>query len=155
MDMIRAEMVDMGITSLRGRQAQNLVRTRDAFIEANKYWMDPASGERQFSPWYNDFTAVDHAQMDKRIESLWKLVQDEDLQKRDDIRGLVEYLSIRERAQEDMRQLGVATLNNQRARRIRDRWDNSVHSLVEENSEFAGLWSRWLSQDDELTVGGV
>lgn len=154
MDMIRSEMVDLGITSLRNRRAAHLVKLRDEFIAKNKYWDDPASGKPQFSPWYNDFTAVDHAQIDKRIESLWTIVQDPDLQNREDIRGLVEYLSMREWAQEEMRAIGVSTLNNQKARRIRDRWDSSVHGLVEENPEFAVLWARWLSQDDELTIGG-
>ncbi len=153
---IRADMVDMGITSLRNRRAAELVKLRDAFIDKNKFWVDPSSGKTVLSPWYNDFTAVDHAAMDKRIMAMWTIIQDPDLQKRDDIRGLIDYLSLREKMQTLMKRRGVKTLSNRNAVDLRDQWDRTVHSMVDTNPEFAGLWSRWLSRDDqlELPVGG-
>src|SRR5690606_37040986 len=44
MDAITAEMVERGIRTLRGRAAEDLARLRDDVIEANKYWIDPATG---------------------------------------------------------------------------------------------------------------
>jgi hypothetical protein len=152
MDIIDAEMVDRGLATLRGAQAADLVEMRDAFIESNKYWEDPATGQRVFSPWYNDFTSVDHAQMEKRIANLWAIVQDKDLQKRDDIRGLIDYLHEREDMQRRMGLSGFQTLNSVKASPLREQWRARVFNLRERNPAFAQVHARWLSRDDELQL---
>jgi hypothetical protein len=71
MDLITATMVDRGLATLRGSRAEDLAAMRDAFVEKNKYWTDPETGRQVFSPWYRDFSAVDHTNVDKRIEEMW------------------------------------------------------------------------------------
>jgi hypothetical protein len=152
MDLITAAQVDRGLTTLRGRAAQDLVKTRDAFIEKNKYWYDPSSGAEVISPWFTDFSQVDHSAMDTRIDNMWHVVQDKDLQKRDDIRGLIEYLSLRDSIQKEMMSRGLRTLNSQGSREIATRWAVGSFNIRERNPAFGLLWSRWLSRDDELQL---
>lgn len=150
MDTIDAEMVDRKIRSLRDKRAKDLVQMRDSFIEANKYWKDPATGATVPSPWFEDYSTTDSAKMNSRIEAMWKIVQDPDLQKRDDIRGLVDYLDARERMQEKMQRLKVKTLDAAKASKLKVEWEQTVNDLRTSNVAFAPLWSRYLSNDDKL-----
>jgi hypothetical protein len=152
MDLITATMVDRGLATLRGSRAEDLAAMRDAFVEKNKYWTDPETGRQVFSPWYRDFSAVDHTNVDKRIEEMWAIVQDPNLQNRDDIRGLIDYLHLREQMQNQMRQRGMKTLDSVRARPLREQWERISFDLQERYPGFAKLWARWLSRDDRLTL---
>lgn len=151
-DLIDAELAERGLSTMRGAQAEDLQKMRDAFVDNNKYWKDPETGRDVVSPWYKDFSSVDHAQMDNRIEAMWAVVQDPDLQKRDDIRGLIDYLHMRQAMQEDMAQQGVRTLDAYRARQLLDDWHTQVFALRERNTEFAPVWTRWLANDDKLQL---
>lgn len=143
------------MNSLRGRAASELAARRDAFIEKNKYWTDPVSGQQAFSPWFEEYSTVDHSAMGRRIEAMWQIVQSPDLQKRDDIRGLIDYLSAREAIQQEMAQNGFATLTSQQATSLAAKWEAQAFSIRESNPAFGALWNRWLSRDDNLALGGV
>lgn len=155
MDEITSAMADRGLASLRGAAAADLAAARDKFINDNMYWTDPVSGQQAFSPWYDDFTTTDNAQIDKRIEQMWQIVQDPGLQKRDDIRGLIDYLSMREATQRQMAENGFQTLGSQQAADLRQEWESTSFALIESNPTFGALWNRWLSNDTELTLGGA
>lgn len=154
-DVLTADMADKGLTSLRGRGAQELVKVRDAFIEANKYWTDPVSGQQVYSPWYVEYSTVDHTSMERRIAAMWDIVQSPDLQKRDDIRGLIDYLTARERTQQEMSRRGFATLDSKQALAVAKKWQSESFAIREGNPAFGALWNRWLSQDDNLALGGA
>jgi hypothetical protein len=154
MDLITADMADKGLNSLRGARAAQLVEIRNAFVEANKYWTDPATGEEVVSPWYEDFSNVDESQMDNRIGAMWRIVKDPDLQKRDDIRGLISYLNARLRIQNEMANAGYQTLTGTKARGLKERWQQEQFALRESNPAFGALWNRWLSRDEELSLSG-
>jgi hypothetical protein len=155
MDLITAAQVDRGLATLRGSRAADLAAMRDAFIEKNKMWTDPETGRQVFSPWYRDFSSVDHASVEQRIEQMWAIVQDPNLQQRDDIRGLIDYLHMREQMQEEMRARGLKTLDSVRARELREQWEQQSFGLQERYPAFAKLWARWLSRDDRLTLPRV
>jgi len=153
-DLLTANMADKGLLTLRGARAKDLRAIRDAFVADNKYWADPTTGRQVISPWYRDFTMVDHAAMDSRIEALWQIVQDPDLQKRDDIRGLIDYLTLRESTQQEMAAKGFKTLSSAKAGVLAERWRQGAFAIRERNAPFAALWNRWLSQDDQLDLIG-
>lgn len=145
--LITAALVDRGLKSLDNYAARDLKATRDAFIAANQYWMDPRTGEKGLSPWYEDFKTSEGAGMEKKLEAMWAIVKDPRLQKRDDIQGLAEYLAMRTDMQKEMGGWGFKSLNSQQARGLKNKWDQKVHVLVEANLAFADLWSRYLSND--------
>lgn len=153
--LVTSAMVDRGIRNLQSRAARDLKASIDAFVKANKYWIDPATGEEALSPWYMDYMSSDKGKIEKKFEGLRKIVKDPDLIKRDDIRGLANYLAMRNDMQAQMRRFGYKSLASAQATRLRNRWNEQVHDLVESNDEFAVLHSRWLSNDDTLELGGV
>lgn len=154
-DLIVSELAERGLTTTRGKQAQDLARVRDQFVEANKMWRDPETGRMVESPWYKDFKVVDHEAMESRIGAMWEIVQDPNLRKRDDIRALVDYLHIREQMQVRMAEMGLRTLNSVKARQLSSQWESQVLTLLERNPAFGPIWSRWLERDTELTIPKV
>lgn len=152
MDHIDAAMVDRGLTSLRSDQAKDLAAVRDRFVEANRQWIDPASGKRVPSPWYQDYSTNNSAAAQNRIDAMWEIVKDPDMQKRDDIRGLVEYLDARRRMQNKMAKSGFRSLSSAGAAQLRSQWEKTSFGIRERNVMFAPVWSRYLSNDDDLTL---
>lgn len=150
MKLVQAAMVDRGITSLRSRGASDLRIQVDAFIEANKTWRDPESGLAELSPWYKDFMSSDRGKQEFRLSALRSIVQVPELQGRNDIRGLAEYLSLRDEMRGSMKKFRLASLDSQKASSLRRRWEDKVHALTETYPAFHDLWSRWLSQDNKL-----
>lgn len=153
MDLITSAMVDRGITSLTSRAARDLAAQKNAFVEANKHWIDPATGEETLSPWYMDFMSSDRGAVEKKFEALRKIVSDPDLLQRDDIRGLAQYLAMRNDMKTVMSRYQYKSLSSQKARRLRQQWEDQVFDLVESNVAFKGLWNRWLSNDNTLDIG--
>lgn len=152
-NLIQAAMVDRGITSLQSRAAKDLKATKDAFVNKYKMWTDPATGNDTLSPWYLDFSISDRGAVERKFEALRTLIKDPDLQKRDDIRGLAEYLAARDGIKQVMERKKIKSLDGTNAGSLRDRWDAQVHDLVESNGPFLDLWSRWLSNDNKLDIG--
>lgn len=155
MDLITAAMVDRGARSLNHRGAHDLLAVKEAFVEANKYWMDPATGERSVSPWYTDYMSTDGAAQEKKMSALWAIANDEKLQNREDIRGLLEYLTARHAMQVEMGQWNMGSLANQKAWGLKNKWEQQVHEIVEANPAFGDLWNRWLSTDNRLDESGI
>jgi hypothetical protein len=83
---------------------------------------------------------------------LWQIVQDSELQKRDDIRGLIDYLHLRRQTQDSMARKGYRTLNSIKATGLRERWEMDVFRLIESNPAFGRVYARWLSRDNELQL---
>lgn len=150
---IQAAMVDRGISSLQSRAARDLKATKDAFVKKYKMWVDPATGNETLSPWYLDFSISDRGAVERKFEALRTIIRDPELQKRDDIRGLAEYLAARDGIKRVMNSRKIKSLDSQTATGLRERWDAQVHDLVESNGAFLDLWSRWLSNDDKLDMG--
>lgn len=155
MNMITAAMVDRGAKSLDSRNMADLKQMKEAFVEKNRYWKDPNNGTDTLSPWYLDYQSSDRGQIERKFEALRVIARDPNLSKRDDIRGLLQYLEMRDETQELMRSHAYATLDSNRATLLKRRWQGQVHALVESNIAFADLWNRWLSNDEHLDVGGV
>lgn len=150
MDLIESALVDRGLPSLRGRGAQDLLDAKEAFVQANMYWQDPQSGQTMLSPWYVDYRNSDAGSAEYKLNALRVIAADPKLSKRDDMRGLLEYFSMRDRMQAEMARRGYRSLASMQARGLQDKWSAQVHSLVESNLGFAAVWNRWLSNDDAL-----
>jgi hypothetical protein len=150
MKLVQASMVDRGITNLNSRAAVSLRAQVDAFIQANRTWIDPESGQEELSPWYKDFMSSDRGQQEYRLSAMQSIVQQPELQGREDIRGLAEYLAKRRDMREVMKRYGFASLESRQARFLQRKWEEQVFALTESNAAFHDLWTRWLSQDTKL-----
>lgn len=153
MDLITAVMVERGVTSLRDGRARDLLATKNAYIEKNSSWFNPVTGREVESPWHVQFqTSGSPEEMQARLDDMREIASDKDIRKRDDMQGLLEYLSLRDTIQEVMANRGVATLDSRRAFDLRERWEAEVFNLVERNLPFAAVWSRYLSNDNSLNL---
>lgn len=159
MDGIEAEMAARGITSLRSKRAKDLADKRTEFVNANKFWDQSPLGGRQVSPWFNDYMDRDGARMTRVLTQMGNAIQHPGLQQRDDIRGLIGYLSARDDMKTRMKARGYSSLSTAKAAKLRNEWEATVFGLRESNTAFGQLYNRWLSQDDDLLAdvdfGGV
>lgn len=159
MDGIEAEMAARGLTSLRSKKARDLAARRTEFVNANMYWTQSPMGGRQISPWYNDYMERDGARMARVLTQMGNVIQHPGMQQRDDIRGLIEYLSARQDMKTRMKARGYSSLTAAKAAKLRDEWESTVFGLREGNTAFGQLYNRWLTQDDDLAAnvefGGV
>lgn len=152
MQLVDAAMRDRGLQTINGRGAEDLAASRDAFVEMNKYWTNPASGKYEISPWYVDYQTSSRGLVEKRQEALQVIARDPKLQSRDDIQGLAQYLYMRDRMQQEMRYWGFKSLDSKGAVGLRTKWEQQVSGLVGANSAFSDLYLRWLSTDDKLDL---
>lgn len=155
MNLQTAALVDRGVPSYKWRASHDLSAAREAFVEANKYWDDPSTGTRTLSPWYLDYKNNDPGAAEAKLEALRAIATDERLSQRDDIRGLLQYLDMRDGMQEKMARRGFRSLSTKQAFGLLNEWEERAHSLVESNLQFAEVWNRWLSNDDKLDIPRV
>ena len=147
MDAIEADMIRRGVKDLNSKRAKDLKKTRDQFIEANKYWTTP-QGATDVSPWFSEFSTTDRAKMTSRLTAMAQIVSDDRIGQRDDMRGLYDYLSARIQVKAEMQRRGYATLDSKKAATLSKRWTQYVSGLKESNVSFAALYNRWLVGDD-------
>lgn len=156
MDLIKAAMTDRGLRSLRDKGGKDLADAKTAFVDKNKYWTDPATGNKTLSPWYLDFMSSDRGQIERKFEALETIASDPQLQQRDDIRGLILYLTYRKKMQAEMSYWGVKSLGGKgQSGGMQEKWERQVNNIVEQNPAFASLWNRWLSNDSTLDLPPV
>jgi hypothetical protein len=156
MDAIHADMAQRGLTSITQKGAKDLKKARDKFIQENMYWTNP-QGVKDTSPWFEEFATTDRTAMTKRLTGMAQIVSDPALGNRDDMRGLREYLTARIELRNEMKRRKFATLDSQKASRLRSEWNRYVFQLKDENLAFAQLYDRWLTQDDmkaDIDLGG-
>ena len=146
-DLIQVYMNKLGLHSLETQAAAPLKAVRDKWIAAKMFTVTPW-GQVTLSPWYRDYRQIDTSRMMQRLMSMRAIVQDERLQGRDDIRGLIQYLALRDQFKAFMRANGIATLDSQEALPLKLEWDRVVNVLKNSNLSFAALYDRWLYADN-------
>src|SRR5258706_212027 len=155
MDSIHADMAQRGLTSLNQKSAKDLKLARDKFVAAHQYWTDP-QGVRATNPWFREFSNSDRSLMASRLTGMAQIVTDERIGNRDDMRGLLDYLTARTELRAQMQRRKFATLDSAKAKPLRQQWDRYVFQLKDSNLSFASLYDRWLTNDNlEADIEGV
>jgi hypothetical protein len=143
---IMVALNNRGLTSLTQTGAEDLADYKRRWVEANKYWWG-VNGEKELSPWYMDYSSRS-ANLEQRLIDAVQLVQDPRMQGRDEIRGLIEYLQVRQQYKNYLTGYGFASLKPQDAYAIRQSWEKRLHDLKDRFYSFETLYTRYLENDD-------
>ena len=148
-DLVLNDLERMGFTSVEQAGAESIKADRDKWIEDRMFVPSPW-GDLVLNPWFQDFRSIDTSRMVGRLASFRDVVNDRRLQGRDDIRGLIEYLRLRDEMKSQMNQYGFASLAGEQAFALRERWNDAVFGLKQQNLSFSALYDRWLTGDEFL-----
>lgn len=138
MDTINAELLARGLPNMQVRAARDLRAAKKAVVQ------DLA---QRFPEWHAQFSITDRSHWSKRMRDLRKIAADPKMQARPDVRGLNEYLALREVIVGELRQRKAHTLQAGSNASIRRVWDAAVDQIVANNPAFGALADRWLSND--------
>lgn len=149
-DLVDAELLNRGLVSVNQKGAEDLKEAKARFIDSQMYWNQSPTGGQQLNPWFVDFNTHDLSRTTARLNGMSQIISDPRLQKRDDIRGLADYLAARSQMVDMMAADGIKTLNSNKAASLRGMWDTYVMGLREQNLSFADLYHRYLTNDEFL-----
>jgi hypothetical protein len=152
-DLIHIDLASRGLTSIEQTGAERIRAARDKWLQ-DRMFVESPWGETTLNPWFEDFRTIDTSRLTGRLQSFREIVQDRRLQGRDDIRGLIEYLRLRDRFRAFMDRQGWATLANDDAAMLRAQWQRIVFQLKEDSLAFSALHDRWLTGDETLAARG-
>lgn len=140
MDQIEHERVNRGLSSLLVKEAADL-RWLKATLIGNLREQNP--------DWSLDYDQVDRGVMRRRIDNLRAALDSApELHGRQDIKGLLQYLDIRDGIVEMLRERGGAkTLEAQENADLKFLYDALVGNLIESNLAWQDTYYRWLERD--------
>ena len=148
-DALHADMARLGVTSLEQKSARYLKEAKQRWIKQRMFVENPYGGTVR-NPWFADFSEFDTSKMTGRLHEMRQIVQDKRLQGRDDMRGLIDYLNVRNQFKQYMGRVGYKTLDSKKAQNLRLQWQYVVFGMKQRNLSFSQLYDRWLSNDDML-----
>lgn len=154
MDGLLGEMRSYGIHSLDDAAAAPLRKRRAEFI-AERQWAPTVTGAPEYSEFFTKITTYSGAQTDERLAQMRGLTAEKDVNGRDDISGIADYLMYRDQVRLVMKQLGWASLDTQQAQGLKRWWESTVYDLVQRNPSFGAVHSRWLYNDVHLEGDGM
>lgn len=143
-DWLTDQMQRTGVTSLQSKAGTQLGRIKDA-------WM--AVQQEKNPAWFLDFNDRDTAKWIKRMAGMEAIAttSNQDLYNRPDIAGLRDYLEARRAVEAELARRdaegGSATLSAKSNKDVAYAWDVIQQQIVENNTMFANLHSRWLQND--------
>lgn len=144
---INAQLAERGLVSVNQSGAQDLKNLRTLFEQAST---DPTS--HYYNPdWFTAFGAFNQNAYDERIVALGKIAQDDGLlanPARSDIRSLHTYMQARAMAKQYLAGRPSQSLKSSANADVRNWFDYTVGQLVQGDTKFAGIWARYLKDDD-------
>lgn len=142
MDQIEMLRVENGYANLNVADAEWLREAKQQVTE------ELAS---QYPLWFEEFSTTDRAAWTRTIEGAWAVTEDERLSGREDIRGLADYLEVRDMTLAELIRRdaagGASTLSAVDNQDLNDAFMTTVADLVERNPAFASLYYRRFSND--------
>lgn len=138
MDAIDAERIDRGLDSLRGKRARDLA-------EAKRELVDGIAA--QFPSWGEQYFQIDLRGKDRFVDSLRAITQEKSLQSREDIRGLIQYIALRDSIKAELRQRQTGSLESKRNADLLAEWESGRGFLVQRYLTFAPLFYRYFDTD--------
>lgn len=166
-EKIKAEMLDAGFTSFDDKGAENFAAARRGLIklltspeltarDAQAVGLS-ATGDRIENPYYNrsweqDWNQQDHGFYARRIADLRKVAATPELDPRintmrADIRGLREYLVVRDAVADALSKRESDDINAKSNADIKQMFRRFVFDITERNIAFAELHNRYLARD--------
>lgn len=143
-DWLTDQMQRTGVTSLQSKAGTQLGRIKDAQM---------AVWQEKNPAWFLDFNDRDTAKWIKRMDGMEAVAttSNQDLFNRPDIAGLRDYLDARRVVEAELARReakgGSATLTAKSNKDVAYAWEVIQHQIVENNTMFANLHSRWLAND--------
>ncbi|HZI75456.1 MAG TPA: hypothetical protein VFD73_15830, partial [Gemmatimonadales bacterium] len=165
-EKLYADLFDQGFTSFNDEGAEMLKAKRDANIQLITTEFFPDNGEP--NPYYNEawtkaYNSIDKSKYDRQASDLWKIVNDAELWAkaqpladgtvgiRSDLYTLRGYL---EQRREFQKALLIRDANGGSAdptavgnEDLKDSWDRMVLDMIQKDTKFAWIHSRWFSGD--------
>jgi hypothetical protein len=141
-DATQADLSDRGLTNINDEGAEDLKQAQEAFLNV---------AEEKYPEWHKEFMTVDRGAADRNIRELVEIASDRRLRNRDDIRGLAEYLILRDQTELELARRaaegGAKTLRAKANADLAQQFNDSVFALKDSNLSFGDLWTRFLSHD--------
>lgn len=138
MDQIDNERVRRGLPNLQVAAASDLAEAKRSIIRQ--------IGER-YPEWFAEFNKSDRLAFTRRLEGLTVIAEDERLSKRPDIRGLQDYLYLREQVMSELAKRPSSTITSSANADLAMAWESLKAQVVERNPAFASLYYRYLERD--------
>lgn len=151
MNWINAELSKRGLASLDQEGAEDLAEDRKAWISSLAEPMRP-NGEANpvyNEQWSEDWFAFDSRKYERMVPKLAEIARRglERDPERTDLRSLQLYLELRQTVQEALKERSFQTLGAKANTDLRRAWTRTVGLLVERDTAFGDLHSRYLSRD--------
>lgn len=144
---LNAQLAERGLASVNQSGAQDLKQLRTAFEQATT---DPTS--QYYNPnWFSAFGAFNQNAYDERIVAMGKIAQDPALlanPARSDIKSINTYMQIRAQAKAYLTGRSSQSLKSSSNADVTNWFDYTVGQLVQSDTKFAGIWGRYLKDDD-------
>jgi hypothetical protein len=164
-EKLYAELFEQGFQSFNDEGAEMLKAKRDANIQLMSTATFPDNGED--NPYYNEawtkaYNSIDKSKYDRQAADIWKIINDPELWAkaqledgtvgaRSDLYTVRGYL---EQRREFQKALLIRDANGgsddptaQSNADLKDSWDRMVMDLIQKDTKFAWLHSRWFSGD--------
>ena len=138
MDFIDAERIQRGLPNLQVKKAADLARIKRLIT---------ASLAEKYPDWFAEYSVTDRNKSARRIAGMRLISEDPRLAQREDIRGLAEYLKLRDSFSAFLSTRKAKTLTATSNRTLAIAWETAVGNLIEKNLAFGALHHRWLDRD--------
>lgn len=139
MDILNAELIARGLTSFNSKDAADLNERRQRFI---------TELEAENDAWRASRGAIDTKKVENFLVLARKMVGDERVNQRQDMKTMQAYLDGRNFIIEELAARGGTTLNNEDNIDLKERWDTFITGLIDEDVTFNRIYTRILERDD-------
>lgn len=156
---LQNQLIGRGLTSYEDAGAEDLLAKKRALpIVFGTETLADGEQNPYYNPvWRKDFDTIDRGAYERRINDLWKIVNNPVMQamaregSRTDISTLTDYLLIREQANKILAQRaaagGAITITAKKNSDLRDAFQRATNMLIERDTRFGELHNRYLSRD--------
>lgn len=151
MNWANNQLVQRNLTSLDEEGAEDLALARKAWIAMHAEPTTPTGEENPYynEQWSSDWFSFDARKYERMIPKLERIAE-EGLRRdpeRGDLRTLQVYLAMRQTVRDALAERPFKTLGARANRDLRAAWTVGVGRLVESNTDFGDLHSRYLARD--------
>jgi hypothetical protein len=142
MDLLEATRIQRGLPNLQVAAARDLAAAKAAVTEYLK---------GKYPSWHEDFNQTDKGKWEKKINALTVISSKPEMEGREDMKGIRDYLRAREefnKALADRKKAGgAATLTASTNQDLAEAWNRVTGYLVERNLPFSAVFYRHLEND--------
>ena len=139
MAIIEARRIAGGFKSLNSKGAEEIKAQKTKFQEALS---------QEIPAWGKEFGKIDTQRVNNFLRYATDVIKDKRLSGRQDIQTLKDYLEGREYIRQQLASRPSKSLDNEGNLDIRERWDEFIGALLDEDVTFERIYTRILEKDD-------